>query len=172
VRRFALPTAFVIAMAVAITACERSEPSKPGAAGAVDARDFQGSWNATGQRYIIPLGAGRNGSIIHLRGSMLLAGEGRPGVGFRADVVALNDSVTGLVGRSVWTDEKGDQVFSELKGEGTASRNRITGTIFGGTGRYTGFTGTYEFAWEYVIESDDGSIQGRAVGLKGRVTRP
>ena len=73
------------------------------------------------------------------------------------------------MGRSVWTDERGDQVFSELKGEGTAAKNHIEGTILGGTGRYAGLTGTYEFSWQFVIESDDGSIQGRAVGLKGRV---
>ena len=99
---------------------------------------------------------------------MLLAGAGRPGVGFRSDVIALVDSETGLIGRSVWTDENGDQVFSELKGEGTAAKNHIAGTILGGTGRYAGVTGTYEFSWQFVIEAEDGSIQGRAVGLKGR----
>ena len=100
---------------------------------------------------------------------MLLAGPGRRGVGFRAEVIALVDSETGLAGRSVWTDEHSEQVFSELKGEGTADRNRITGTIVGGTGRYAGATGSYEFSWRYVIESDEGAIQGSAVGLKGRV---
>lgn len=100
---------------------------------------------------------------------MLLAGAVRPGVGFRSEVIALVDSETGLVGRGVWTDERGDQVFSELKGEGTAERNRITGTILGGTGRYGGATGSYEFSWQFVIELEDGSIQGRTVGLKGRV---
>ena len=100
---------------------------------------------------------------------MLLAGPGRPGIGFRSEVIALVDSATGLMGRSVWTDERGDQVFSEFKGEGTAAKNRITGTILGGTGRYAGVTGSYEFSWQFVIEAEDGSIQGRAVGLKGRV---
>ena len=90
---------------------------------------------------------------------MLLAGEGRPGVGFRSEVIALVDSETGLVGRSVWTDERGEQVFSELKGEGTKEQNRIAGTILGGTGRYAGATGTYEFSWQFVIEAEDGSIQ-------------
>ena len=59
-------------------------------------------------------------------------------------------------------------MFSELKGEGTAATNHIAGTILGGTGRYAGVTGTYEFSWQFVIEAEDGSIQGRAVGLKGR----
>ena len=99
---------------------------------------------------------------------MLLAGTGRPGVGFRADVIALVDTGSGLIGRGVWTDEKGDQVFSELKGEGTAANNHMTGTILGGTGRYAGVTGSYEFSWQFVLESEGGAIQGNATGLKGR----
>ena len=69
----------------------------------------------------------------------------------------------------MWTDERGDQVFSELKGEGTAAENRISGTILGGTGRYAGAEGSYEFSWRFVLEAEDGSIQGSTVGLKGRV---
>ena len=100
---------------------------------------------------------------------MLLAGPKRPGVGFRSEVIALVDSDTGLQGRSVWTDERGDQVFSELQGEGTAARNHITGKFLGGTGRYAGATGSYEFSWQWVMEAEDGTIQGRAIELKGRV---
>ena len=159
----------IVALALATTACGPVvEPPKPVAASG-EWREFQGSWNAAGSRRNISLGAQRRGSIIDLRGSMLLAGAGRPGVGFRAEVIALVDSQTGLVGRGVWTDERGDQVYSELKGEGTAEKNRISGTILGGTGRYAGASGNYEFSWQSVIELDDGSIQGRAVDLKGRV---
>ena len=100
---------------------------------------------------------------------MLLKGSERPGVGFRAEVIALVDSETGLVGRSVWTDERGEQVFSELQGEVTADRNRITGKFLGGTGRYAGATGSYEFSWQWVMQAEDGTIQGRAIDLKGRV---
>src|SRR3954468_22033633 len=127
--------AFVVALAMVVPGCEqKTEP--PAASG--EWRDFEGSWNAAGTRRSIPLGADRKGSIIDLPGSMLLAGAGRPGFGFQAEVIALVDSETGLVGRSVWTDERGDQVFSELKGEGTADKNRMTGTFLGGTGRYAG----------------------------------
>jgi hypothetical protein len=133
--------------------------------------EFEGSWNAAGGRRSLPLGADRRGSILDLSGTMLLSGTNRPGRGFRAEVIALVDSSTGLVGRGVWTDERGDQVFSELQGEGTADRNRITGTFLGGTGRYAGATGSYEFSWEWVMEAEEGSIQGRAVGLKGKVRR-
>ena len=159
----------MVALAFAAAACgPASEPPSPATASG-EWREFEGSWNAAGTRRTIPLGADRRGSIIDLRGTMLLTGQGRPGVGFRSEAIALVDSATGLQGRSVWTDERGDQVFTELKGEGTATRNRITGTILGGTGRYAGATGTYEFSWQFVLEAEDGSIQGSAVGLKGRV---
>ena len=157
------------ALALAATACgPATEPAKSsGTSG--EWLEFEGSWNAAGSRRTISLGADRRGSILDLRGTMLLAGSGRPGVGFHSEVLALVDSATGLVGRSVWTNERGDQVYSELQGEGTAVKNHITGTIVGGTGRFAGATGTYEFSWHSVIESEDGSIQGRAVELKGRV---
>ena len=159
----------LLALALAATACgPATESPKPqGAAG--EWLEFGGSWNAAGNRRTISLGADRRGSILDLRGTMLLAGPQRPGVGFRSEVIGLVDSATGLQGRSVWTDERGDQVFCELQGEGTAERNHITGTILGGTGRYAGATGSYEFSWQWVMETEDGSIQGRAVDLKGRV---
>ena len=165
----ALARALPAVLAIAMVACDSTPPPPKSAAAPGEWREFEGSWNAAGSRHSIPLGPGRKGSIIELRGTMLLAGPGRPGVGFQANAIGLVDSATGLVGRSVWTDEHGDQVFSEIKGEGTADRNHIAGTIFGGTGRYAGATGTYEFSWQFVIEAEDGSIQGRAVGLKGRV---
>ena len=73
-----------------------------------------------------------------------------------------------MQGRCVWTDEHGDKVYSELKGEFVATGNHIVGTFLGGTGRYAGVTGEYSFQWEYVVESEDGSVSGRAVNLKGR----
>jgi hypothetical protein len=74
-----------------------------------------------------------------------------------------------MVGRAVWTDAHGDQAWSELRGEGTATGNRIVGTFVAGTGRYAGVTGNYEFSWRFVLESEDGTVQGQSVGLKGRV---
>jgi len=156
-------------LAFAVTACRpATESTKPsGTPG--EWLEFEGSWNGAGSRRTIPLGAERRGSILDLSGTMLLAGPERPGVGFRSEVIALVDSDTGLQGRSVWTDERGDQVFSEIQGEGTAARNHIRGKFLGGTGRYAGATGSYEFSWEWVMEAEDGAIQGRAVDLKGRI---
>ena len=163
-----LARAVVLALALATTACGPTTEPAQSVATPGEWREFEGTWSATGTRRMIPLGGERKGSIVHLEGTMLLSGTGRPGVGFRAEVIALGDTQTGLVGRGVWTDERGDQVFSEIKGEGTATQNHIEGTLLGGTGRYAGVTGGYEFSWQFVIESEDGSIQGRATGLKGR----
>jgi hypothetical protein len=160
--------ASVVALALAATGCRPSSaPPVVEASGGWLA--FEGSWNAAGTRRSMTLGADRRASTLELRGTMLLAGPNRPGVGFHAEAIALVDSATGLVGRSVWTDERGDQVFSAIEGEGTAASNRITGTFLGGTGRYAGATGSYEFSWTWVMEAEEGAIQGRAVDLKGRV---
>jgi hypothetical protein len=165
VRRSGLLWGLVFAAA----ACGPATDSRQPVPASATEFEFQGSWNGVGRRHSIPLGEGRLGSIVNLKGTLLLTGAGRPGVGFQSEVIGLTDTATGFHGRSVWTDEKGDQVYSELQGEGTATKNRITGTILSGTGRYAGATGSYEFSWEWVMEGEDGAVQGRAADLRGRV---
>jgi hypothetical protein len=158
-----------LAVALALAACGPA-PSPPQPAGDGGGwREFSGTWTAAGRRQAIPLGGERKASVADLTGSLLLAGSGRPGVGFRAEALVLSDSATGMVGRAVWTDERGDQVYSELRGEGTATGNRINGVFIGGTGRYAGAEGSYESSWKFVLEAEDGTVQGQSVGLKGRV---
>ena len=166
-------TALSIALAlmVGVVACGE-KPPRPAPPPTGDGwHAFEGSWNASGTRHTLHLGGDHQASIVNVSGSMLLGGEKSMGVGFRAEVIGLSDDVQGLVGHAVWTDERGDQVFSALKGEKVGAGNRITGTITGGTGRYAGVAGDYEFQWQYVIEAEEGMIQGRAIGLKGRFRR-
>lgn len=159
----------VLSLALVATACGPGSDVPTALASSSEWREFEGTWNAAGKRTTLELGADRRGAILELRGTMLLAGPGRPGVGFHSEVIALTDTATGLVGRGVWTDERGDQVYSELTGEGTRDSNHVTGKLLGGTGRYAGAEGSYEFSWQFVMEAEDGTIQGRAVALKGRV---
>jgi len=162
-------TAFVVGVVMMASACSPA-PQSPGiAAIGSEWRAFEGTWTAAGGRQSIALGAERKASVSTLRGSLLLSGPARPAIGFRAEAVVLNDSATGMVGRAVWTDERGDQAWSELRGEGTATGNRIEGRFVGGTGRYAGATGHYEFSWRFVLETEDGTVQGQSIGLKGRV---
>jgi len=46
---------------------------------------------------------------------VLTSGEGLSG-GFRGEVIGFDDGEGLSVGRSVWTDESGDQLFSRVKG--------------------------------------------------------
>src|SRR3954466_4103513 len=156
----------LLGLAFVAMACGRAESPQPQTGAPLE---FSGSWNGLGSRHSIALGGERVGSIVNLKGTMLLAGAGRPGVGFQSEVIGLTDTTTGFQGRSVWTDEHGDQVFSELQGEGTAAKNHIAGTIVSGTGCYAGVTGSYGFTWQWVMEGEDGAVQGRAVDLRGHV---
>jgi len=114
------------------------------------------------------MGPDRKDSIVELSGSLLLIGERRLGEGFRIEVIGSSDSLKGGTGWCVWTDTRGDQVFSELRGDPIGTGARFAGTLSGGTGRYAGVTGEYEFEWQFVIESEDGNLQGRITGLRGR----
>ena len=93
------------------------------------------------------------------------------GGGLLAEAIAFDDGRTLSVGRAVWTDARGDRVFSELRGEPVATGRRIAGTITGGTGRYAGVIGDYELTWQYVARDDDDAVQGRAVDLRGRIRK-
>jgi hypothetical protein len=158
-----------LASMIFVTACSPTPQTSVSTTARDEWHEFQGTWTAAGNRSTMQLGSDRRVSISNLSGSLLLAGPTRPAVGFRAEAMVLNDSVTGMVGRAVWTDEHGDQAFSELQGEGTATNNKIVGTFVGGTGPYSGATGTYEFSWRFVLETEDGSVQGESIGFKGRV---
>ena len=131
--------------------------------------EFNGMLTAAGSRQAIGLGGDRRASVADYSGSLMLYGPSRPALGFRAEAVVLNDSITGLVGRAVWTDDVGNQVYSELRGESTATGNHIFGTFLGGSGRYQGATGTYEFSWRFLLEGEDGTVQGQSMGFNGKV---
>lgn len=131
-------------------------------------RTFEGTWSASGTRHTLNLGPDHRASTFDLKGSLLLIGEQRLGVGFQAEVIGFSDSLVGMQGRCVWTDERGDQVYSELNGQAVGAGNHIVGTFLGGTGRYAGATGEYTFQWQYVLDNEDGAVSGRVVDLKGR----
>ncbi|HWY45400.1 MAG TPA: hypothetical protein VNX66_18020 [Candidatus Sulfotelmatobacter sp.] len=147
--------------------CTQPTQPSPAIPAAGELYTFEGTWSASGTRQTLNLASNQRASIFDLTGSLLLIGNHRLGVGFQAHAIGFTDSLTGMQGRCVWTDERGDKVYSELKGEFVATGNRIVGTFSGGTGRYVGITGEYSFQWLYVVESEDGNVSGRAVDLKG-----
>ena len=131
--------------------------------------EFQGTWTAAGNRDALKMGADRYASVGDFTGSLVLSGPSRPNLGFRAEALVFNDSASGMVGRAVWTDQRGDQIFSEIRGTGTKTGGKVNGTFVGGTGRYTGATGSYSFTWQFVIQTEEGNVSGRATDVNGRV---
>ena len=132
-------------------------------------RTFVASWNASGHRHTVPSESGRPAAIIQLAGSVVLtAGSAGLSTAFHGEALAFDDAAQVSAGRAVWTDSRGERIFSVLKGEPMAKERRIFGTITGGTGPYTGITGDYQLTWQYVVEADDGALQGRGIDLNGR----
>jgi len=157
-----------LATLLLVFGCGQSPGPATEASSADGWRAFEGTWTASGTRRTLQLGPDQRAAIFELTGSLLLTGEQRPGVGFMAQAIGFSDSRVGMQGRSVWTDERGDMAYSELKGEWVGSGNQIVGTFVGGTGRYAGVTGDYTFQWQYVVDAEDGAVSGRVVDLKGR----
>lgn len=155
-------------LAFAATACGGPSKGPEVSTAPGEWHSFEGTGTATGNRQTLHLGPDRKVSIVNLTGSMVLVGERGLGQGFRSEVLGYVDSAKGGTAWSVWTDSRGDQVFGEFRGGQIGTRSRFTGTLLGGTGRFAGITGEYEFEWQYVVDEEDGSIQGRIAGLKGR----
>jgi hypothetical protein len=132
-------------------------------------RSFEGTWSVSGRRETVLVENGGSAAIVDVSGAVVLTrGEGMSR-GFLGRAIGFDDGQGQGLGRCVWTDESGDRVFSRLKGEALEAGKRFVGTITGGTGRYAGLEGEYSFTWQYVVAEDAGVIQGRAVGLQGRV---
>jgi hypothetical protein len=138
-------------------------------------RSFEGTWSASGRRESIAVEGGGAAAVVEVSGAIVLrSGSESLGRGFRGEAIGFDDGQGLGVGRAVWTDERGDRLFSRLRGESMQAGKRVFGTFTGGTGRYAGLAGEYSFTWQYVLAADDagpGAIQGRAVGLVGRVHR-
>ncbi len=161
--------AFVVVVVLAMTGV--TVPSAPRQAPPADGwRTIEGSWSAAGQRKTLPTESGRAASTSHLSGAVVLTvTSGGAGRGFRGEAITFDDGAVS-VGRAVWTDERGDRLFSRLNGDAMRAGRRVVGTFTGGTGRYAGAEGEYAFEWQYVAQGEDEeAIQGRAIGLKGRL---
>jgi hypothetical protein len=155
----------IAATAIVQSTALRQDPTQA----AAPWRAFAGSWSASGRLQPLPTERPQTAAIAQLSGALAIAAGDGLSRGFLAEAIAYDDGSGALTGRAVWTDERGDRIFSTLRGDTLAAKRHVTGAITGGTGRYAGVTGDYEFEWQYVIAGDDRTIQGRTVSLRGRV---
>ena len=131
-------------------------------------RTFSGTWSATGTRQTLPTERGL-AAITRVSGALVLTGDSGVGVGFAADAIGFDAGAETSTGRAVWTDSRGDRLFSALRGGPLQTGRAITGTITGGTGRWAGATGDYSMTWQFVVAGEGDTIQGRATDVRGRV---
>lgn len=158
----------LVALSV-LSACSRAPETTQSTNVANGWITFQGNWTANGTKDTLRLGGERRATLTSFDGTLFLSGNSSLGVGFRSEAVVFNDTSTGMIGRAVWTDDKGNKIFSELHGQDTASGKNVAGTFLGGTGPYTGATGSYAFTWRFVIDTEDGRVQGQTDDVSGRI---
>jgi hypothetical protein len=161
-RRFAAALGAALTMAGALAAA-RTQSSPP----ADQLRTFEGSWSAVGRRRTLPTEGERPATVVELSGAVVLATGMGLSRGFLGEAIGFDDGRSLGAGRAVWTDARGDRVYSVLRGGAPQAGRRTAGEITGGTGAYTGITGAYELTWQYVAEGEDNAVQGRATNLKG-----
>ncbi|MBK9062879.1 MAG: hypothetical protein IPL89_06740 [Acidobacteria bacterium] len=152
--------------AVGIAACLLARP-----AAAEEWRSFSATWSLSGERTSIAAEGGRHAAIVHATGSFVITKGDVVGRGFFGELVGFDDGGSLLVGRAVFTDERGERVFATLKAQPLATGRTATGTITGGTGRWTDLEGEFTFSWKSVVESDDDQIHAFTVNVEGRARR-
>lgn len=134
-------------------------------------RPFTATWTLSGQRSLLPTGGERPASIVHLTGPLVLTGGEGLGRGLYGEVIGFDDGGKQLSGRAVFTDARGDRIFCAIEAESIGAGRRAAATITGGTGSFAGLEGNFSFAWQYVVEEENGEVSGRAVDLEGRTRR-
>ena len=132
---------------------------------------FEGTWSAAGQRRSL-LAGDREAVTTHLSGTLtILRGEGFR-KGFRAEAIGYSDGAGFGAGTLVLTDDRGDQIFSDLREQASPGGTVYAATIRGGTGAYSRIEGQLAFRWRHLVTTPDGDVQGVTVGLAGRYRKP
>ncbi|HZV82195.1 MAG TPA: hypothetical protein VFF53_08515 [Geobacteraceae bacterium] len=144
---------------------------------AADSGEFKGSWIANGTRTPFAFGTERQVFIYKITGHVNLhnAPLGKK-KDFWAECVGLADSVTGLVGRCVWKDLTGPEVYLTIQSDQLEQGSQVTGTIVGGSGRFAGISGDLSFNWSSVIVMKDAdgtvSVNGETKNIDGHYRIP
>ena len=132
-------------------------------------RTFEGSWSAAGRRQTLPTEGGRSAAIVQPVGRDRAERQPVLGRGFRARRSAFDDGQQHGAGRAVWTDARGDRVFSALQGRAASPpAGALTATI---TRRHRPIRRHRRRLRAHVAirrRGDDDMVQGRAVDLNGR----
>ena len=143
---------------------------------AAESGEFNGSWIANGTRTPFPFGDGRQVFTFRIAGHVLLKTALGKKKDYWSECVGLGDSVTGIIGRCVWKDLAGPEIYLTLASDRLKQGSQVTGTIVGGTGDFAGISGDLSFNWSSITDMTDAdgtvTVTGQTRNLGGRFRVP
>jgi hypothetical protein len=143
---------------------------------AADSGEFKGSWIANGTRNPFPFGADRQVYPFRLVGHVSLETTLGKAKDYWSECVGLADSATGVIGRCVWKDLAGPEIYITLQGDKLQQEGLISGTIVGGSGALAGISGDLTFNWAAVVVLADAdgtvTVTGQTRSLGGHFRLP
>jgi hypothetical protein len=138
--------------------------------------EFKGGWIANGTRTPFPFGDGRQVFTFRIAGHVNLQTALSKKKDYWSECVGLADSVTGIVGRCVWKDLAGPEIYITLQSDRLQQGSQVNGSIVGGTGPFAGISGDVSFNWSSVIFQTDAegiaNVSGQSKNLSGRYRVP
>ena len=143
---------------------------------AAESGEFKGSMIANGTRMDFPFTAGRKVFTFKLSGHVNLQTPlGKQG-DYWSECIGLADSVTGVVGRCIWKDLNGSEIYLTIQSDQLQQGSQVRGTIVGGSEKFAGISGELSFNWFSVINQTDSggsvNITGQTKDLGGKYQLP
>jgi len=143
---------------------------------AADSGEFKGRWIANGTQTLFPFEKGRQVYTFKISGHVKLQSSIDKKKDYWSECVGLADSSTGIIGRCVWKELAGPEIYLTIQSDQLLQGSQVTGTIVGGTGHLAGISGDLSFNWSSVIvmKEADGTVAvtGETNNLGGRYRIP
>jgi hypothetical protein len=143
---------------------------------AAESGDFKGTMIANGTRTNFSFGDGRQVFTFKLAGHVSLQTAIGKKKDYWSECIGLADSTSGVVGRCVWKDLDGPEIYLTIQSDRLQQGSQVTGTIVGGSGKLAGISGELSFNWSSVITQTDAdgivNVTGQTRNLGGSYRVP
>jgi len=143
---------------------------------AAESGEFKGSMIANGTRTPFPFVEGRQVFTFKLGGHVSLQTAIGKKKDYWSECVGLADTTSGLVGRCVWKDLDGPEIYLTIQSDRLQQGSQVSGSIVGGSGKFAGISGDLSFNWSSVITQTDAdgivNVTGQTKNLGGSYRVP
>jgi len=143
---------------------------------AAESGEFNGTMIANGTRTHFPFTIDRQVFTFKLSGHVNLQTSLSKQKDYWSECIGLADSVTGVIGRCIWKDLDGPEIYLTIQSDRLLQGSQVTGTIVGGSGKLAGISGELSFNWSSVITLTEAegvvSVTGQTKNLSGSYRIP